>query len=237
MDASGVDGNESGEAVGGPFWTLLSTAERAAFEQSGVVRRFGSGAVIVHEGDHSDHVLVVRAGCVKVVASVRGGGEFVLGLRGPGDIVGELASLDRQPRRGTLSALGPVEALVVPGNSFVRLLSEYKSVSVAVGRVLSGRLGEADRYRLSASSTGVAPRLAQLLLDLADRYGESTPDGGRWVRLPLTQDDLANCVASSPRSVARILAAWRQAGVVHTGRRLIVLRRPSVLRALTGQPG
>jgi CRP-like cAMP-binding protein len=229
-----MDGHGTRQSAGGPFWALMTATERAAFEASGVIRRFAPAAVIVHQGDPSDHVLVLRAGCVKVVAYVRGGAEFILGLRGPGDIVGELASLDRQPRRGTLSAVGRVEALVIPGAEFVRLLTGHRGVAVAVGRVLSERLGEADRYRLSAGSVGVAPRLAQLLLELSGRYGESTPTGGRTLGLPLTQDDLAGCLASSPRSVARILASWRATGVIHTGRRMIVIRRADTLRGLSG---
>src|SRR3954465_803698 len=105
MDASDV------RERGTPFWDLLTPAERSAFQEAGVVREFPAGTVIVHEGDPSDHVLVLRSGCVKVVASVADGAEFILGLRGPGDLVCELACLDGRPRRGTVSALDRVTAL------------------------------------------------------------------------------------------------------------------------------
>jgi CRP/FNR family transcriptional regulator, cyclic AMP receptor protein len=218
----------------GRFWNLLSATERTAFERSGIVRRFAAGAVIVHEGDPSQHVLVVLSGCVKVAAAVSGGGEFVLGLRGPGDIVGELASIDHHPRRGTVSAIGPVEGLVVPGDRFARLAAEHRGVSAAVERMLAQRLGEADRYRLAAASAGVAPRLASLVLDLAARYGTDLPGSGRTIGVPLAQHDLASLLATSPRTVARILKSWRRAGVIRTGRRSIVILRAEELRRIVG---
>jgi CRP/FNR family transcriptional regulator, cyclic AMP receptor protein len=82
----------------------------------------------------------------------------------------------------------------------------------------------------------VAPRLARLLLDLAVRYGVDTADHGRAIGLPLAQQDLAGLLATSPRTVARILNGWRRAGLVRTGRRLVVIRRAAGLRRVAGPP-
>jgi CRP/FNR family transcriptional regulator, cyclic AMP receptor protein len=218
--------------AGGRFWNLLSTDDRTAFRQAGVLRTFPAGTVIVHEGDPSQHVIVVIAGSVKVTASVPGGGEFILGLRGPGDILGEMATIDQRPRRGTISAISRTETLVVPGDRFARLKSEHPGISVAIQRGLD----EADRYRLSAGSVGVAQRLARLLLDLADGYGTDVPGGGRTIGLPLPQRDLASLLATSPRTVARTLKSWRRAGLVRTGRRHIVISLVTELRRVADGP-
>jgi CRP/FNR family transcriptional regulator, cyclic AMP receptor protein len=166
-----------------------------------------------------------------VVASAPDGARFILGIRGPDDIVGELAGLNGHPRRGTVLTIGRVEALVLPGRRFVRLLIEHPAISLALARVLSERLAEADRYRLAVGSLGVAPVLARLMLDLASRFGHETDDGGWTLGVELTQNDLADCLGVSSRTVARALAAWRESGVVATGRRFIVILQPAVLRA------
>jgi CRP-like cAMP-binding protein len=175
-------------------------------------------------------VLIIRKGCVKVVASAVGGTDVVLGIRGPGDIVGELSGLDGQGRRGTVVALSRVEALVVPGNRFGQLRARSPVLSIAIARVISERLAEADRYRLALGSVGVAPVLARLVLDLAVWYGNRTSEGGLSLELGLTQKDLADCLAVSPRTVARAIAAWRRTGLIDTGRGSMTIPRPDALR-------
>jgi CRP/FNR family transcriptional regulator, cyclic AMP receptor protein len=213
------------------FSAMLPAEDRALLESSGVVRKFAAGTPIIHEGDPSEHVLIIRSGCVKVVAAAPGGTQVVLGIRGPGDIVGELAGLDGQPRRGTVTSIDKVAAVVVPGSRFVQLLAGRPALSMAVARVVSERLAESDRYRLAAGTVGVAPALARLILDLAGHYGNSSGDGAVTLGLGLTQKDLADCLAVSARTVARTIAAWRRAGVIRTGRRSIVVLRPATLRA------
>ncbi len=58
------------------------------------------GHVGVFNRSHYEEVLVVR------------GREIVLGLRGAGDVIGDLSTLDGAPRSATALALGEVEATV-----------------------------------------------------------------------------------------------------------------------------
>jgi CRP/FNR family cyclic AMP-dependent transcriptional regulator len=210
----------------------LAADEWARLKALGVVRRFSAGVPIIHEGDQSDHVFVIRRGCVKVVASPSpAGGEFILGIRGPGDVIGELAGLDGRPRRGTVVAIDHVETLLVPGIRFLQLLSERPAISLAIARIVAARLAEADHYRQATRAIGVGPALAQLMLDLAARYGSRTAVGGWTLGVALTQRDLADCLAVSQRTVARTIAAWRRAGTITTARRGIVIRDPAALRS------
>ena len=61
---------------------------------------FGRGTPLCMEGDPSTHLLVLLAGWAKVISSTVEGHEMVLALRGPGDVIGELAGdLGRLPHR------------------------------------------------------------------------------------------------------------------------------------------
>ena len=80
------------------FLDALNPADRAAFLELGARRRYARGDTIVHEHDDPGGVLLILEG--QVVASTVGtdGKELILGLAGPGDIVGELAALRGTPR-------------------------------------------------------------------------------------------------------------------------------------------
>ncbi|MFF7360218.1 cyclic nucleotide-binding domain-containing protein [Streptomyces sp. NPDC008125] len=193
-------------------------------------------AHLLRQDAPSDHVLVLRSGCVKVYAETDTGYRVVLALRNSGDLLGEQAALDRQPRSASISALMDAEALIIPASRFSTLLRTLPTVAYGVQQVLSGRLREADRQRAAIGSVPVEARLAVLVLDLAERYGRRTAEGKIRIDLPLSQDDLAGLVLSSRRTISRILEEWRREKLLTTGRQAMELAALSALRHRAGAP-
>jgi CRP-like cAMP-binding protein len=85
-------------------------------------------------------------------------------------------------------------------------------------RILTGRLGDADRKRIEFGVYGTLNRVARRLVELADRFGEPTEFGTR-ISLPLTPDELASWVGASREAVTKALRILRTHGYVLTHRR------------------
>lgn len=173
-------------------------------------------------------MLVLFKGCVKIVTHDKNGYQAVLALRGAGDVVGENAGVDGSPRSATVQTLLPVEALVVPADQFNQFLRARPEASLVLQRCISARLRESDWYRASGSAN-VSQRLAALLLELGERYGDLDEKGSISINLPLSQEDLAGFLVISRRTVARALEAWRESGLIVTGRRSIIVVDPGAL--------
>ena len=201
-----------------PFWSLLAPEDQQELQRMGTVRRFEAGSVIVDEGEYTDHTMVIRYGYVKVASHGSDGYIAVLALRDPGDLIGELAGVDGQPRSATLSALTDVEALVIPAIRFAAFRQSRPKVEASIHRLLTQRLREADGYRAATGADAVPRRLAMLLLDLGRRYGVTQPNGSVLIRLPLSQEDLAGLVLTSKRTIGRVLEQWRGQRLIMTGR-------------------
>lgn len=221
-------------AGGAPFWSLLDEPARAELARVGRLRSFPARTHLLLQNDISDHLLVVRSGCVKVSAHSADGYLAVLALRNPGDLLGEQAGLDGGPRSATLTALTPVDALVVPALAFDTAARTLPTLTTARQQVLSARLREADRHRAAAGSDAVQARLAALLLELGATYGRRTASGSVHIALPLSQDDLAGLVLSSRRTVSRVFEQWRGSGWVTTGRNRLVIDDPDALKQQSG---
>ncbi|MFD0259970.1 Crp/Fnr family transcriptional regulator [Kitasatospora indigofera] len=215
-----------------PFWSLIDEAARTELAGAGRTARFAQGAEIVRQHERSDHLLVIREGCVKVVVESEIGYQAVLALRGPGDLLGEQAGLDGGARSAAVHALAPVEVLLIPLSRFGAAQRAHPSIVQAVQHVLSGRLRDADIQRAATGSEAVRKRLAVLLLSLAEQYGHRAGPTEVRIMLPLSQDDLAGLVLTSRRTVSRILEQWRGEGWLVTGRFLIRLLRTDLLREL-----
>ena len=209
------------EHAGGQFLEALGERAARALELDAVVRRWPPGSVLFHEGDRPDRVLLVREGRVKLVATEANGTELVLAIRGPGELLGEVAAVDGRPRSATAVALDAVACAVVPTERFREVLETEPGAAMALLEVVASRLREAEGRRAEHGALDAVQRLARRLLELA---GSGPSVEG------LNQDDLAALIGSSRESVAKALQVLRAAGLVRTGRRTIELLDVDELR-------
>jgi CRP/FNR family transcriptional regulator, cyclic AMP receptor protein len=204
------------------FLRLLDVREAEDLAAAGRTRRYRRGATLIGEGTRPDLVVVLLSGRVKVTSVSGGGDEAVLAVRGPGDLLGELSALDGQPSSATVSALDPVEALVVSAAEFRTYLQANPGVVLRLLELLTRRLRDADRKRVEFGAYDTVGRVASRLVELADRFGQPTEQGVR-IALPLTQEELAGWVGSSREAVSKALRWMRALGWVETRRKAIVV--------------
>jgi CRP/FNR family transcriptional regulator, cyclic AMP receptor protein len=197
--------------------------------EQGFSRSFRRGAALFSEGDVADRVFLIERGWVTLGTATPAGGEVILGLRGPGDVVGELSALDGEPRTATALAVGEVEAVVTPARLMIAMLGRDPELAGELLRLLAGRLRESDRQRREFAMLDSLGRVARRLLELAERFGEPSGDGVR-VELPLSQEQLASWCGCSREATVKALRTLRQVADVTTGRRTITLRDPELLR-------
>jgi CRP-like cAMP-binding protein len=207
-------------AAGEEFWPALKPPDQAALLAAGATRRFARGRALMHDGQSPDIVMLVRSGHVKIVTVTPTGREVVLAIRGAGELVGELSALDARPRSASAIALEDVEALVLSPSSFRGFLAAHPDASMALLGMLARRLRDADAKRAGFSALTTMGRVAERLLELAERFGVEE-DGGILIKLRLSQEELAGWTGASLESVGRALATMRSVGWIETRRREI----------------
>jgi CRP-like cAMP-binding protein len=214
-----------------PFLARLEREDRSALLALGRTLDFTPRMALLRQHEPSSHVLFLVDGWTKVTASAANGYEALLALRGPGDVVGESASLTGRPRSATVTALEPVRAVAVEHERFKNFLNQSPAVSFALLGLASDRTRAADRRRLEFASMSVRERFAVLLLDLARTHGRRTAEGVE-LSVPLSKQELAGSVGASREMVQRLLRELRDKEAVVTGRRTLLIRRPDVLRRI-----
>ena len=92
-----------------------------------------------------DFVVVLMQGRVKVFCTTGDGREPCLAVRGPGEIIGELAAIDgdQQPRVATVIAVEAVVARLIRANVFLEFVTSRPAVAVALLRTIVARLRRA----------------------------------------------------------------------------------------------
>ena len=212
----------------------MTTPERtedalsAALRREGHVRRFRRGQALFTEGDIAERVFLIDRGRVLISCTSTDGREIVLGLRGPGDIIGELSALDGEARSATALVLAEVEAVVAPGSALARALEDVDAARDLIG-ILAVRLRDADRKRLEFATLDTLGRVAERLLELAGMFGTPAPEGIS-VDLPLSQEQLASWCGASRESTVKALATLRALNCISTGRQSLLIHDPEALR-------
>ena len=206
----------------GAFLDGLSTEQAASLNALATRRRFPKGSTLLSEGDHSGRVMVLSSGLVKICNFTAEGKEVVLELRGPGQVLGELAAIDGQPISASVLALEDVEVLVLSAKDFKDFLSESPGAAVALLELTVARLREGDRRRAEFGALDAVTRVAARLVEMAERFGEETAEGLR-ITVPISQEELAGWIGASRESVSKALQALRSRGLIETHRRGITV--------------
>lgn len=222
-------GADDRQATQTSFWDRLSDAARQSLHAVGAERRHRRGAALFREGDSSESVFVLLEGRLKITKLALDGREVILELRGPGDVLGELAAIDGGNRSATGTFLTPGRALHVSAREFDRLIDHEPAVAAATLRTVAYRVRESADRALEAGKTDAMTRVASRLLQL---LADAEPDGAgqHVIKSPLSQQELAAWAGVSRDAVVRALKVARDEGWLVTGRQSFTVTDVDELR-------
>ena len=152
----------------------------------------------------------------------------MLGIRGSGEIIGEMSTVDGEARSATAVAIGDVDATVSSSATLTRALEDAAAARGLV-LILAARLRDADRTRIQFATLDTLGRVADRLLELSERFGQDTGDG-IVVELPLSQEQLASWCGASRESTVKALSTLRSLNCITTGRQSLVIHDLTALR-------
>jgi diguanylate cyclase (GGDEF)-like protein len=128
-----------------PFSTLTAE-ERVRLVAHASEHTYPPGHVVIRQDEPGGTAYAIISGRVRVLESVPDTPvEMFLGELGSGELFGELGVLRERPRSATVVTLERTRCLAIPANDFLKMLHESKAMSMALLRILAGRLYDADR--------------------------------------------------------------------------------------------
>jgi len=104
------------------------------------VRPFRAGDVVFAAGDPGDGLYVIETGRVQISAVVESGSPRPLASIGPGEIFGEMAVIDDEPRSATAVAETDMTAFFVSRADMMVMLDRHPGLTLTLIREFSGRM-------------------------------------------------------------------------------------------------
>lgn len=210
---------------------MLLPSERVQFIGLARRTRYHRGDQIFREGEPTRHAVLIESGSVKIMRRRPDGADMILAVRGPNDLIGEMAAIDGTPRSASAIAMGQVDGHVMDAGAFERFVRAHDRVAWMLMRSMAERQRDADQRRLDQASTSVPHRVAAELLDMAERevgLADNAKDG-----FVVSQAELAEFIGATREAVSKALGDLRRSGAIETGRRsLRIVDRAKLVKAM-----
>lgn len=223
--------------MSGRYWILksnevlaaLSVDELRRLEARSRARSFAAGSPIYLPSDIADGVLLLAEGRVRICSISPDGKRAILGYIDPGELFGELALIGGDLREELAEAMERSLVILLPRDEVRRVMLENPRMTLGVTKLVGLRRQRIERRLKSLLFRSVRQRLADLLLELAERYGTSTSQG-TGINLRLSHQELASAIGSTRESVTLVLGEWTAEGIVDKRRNRVVVLEPERLR-------
>jgi CRP-like cAMP-binding protein len=199
-----------------PLLRRVSAEDRARIAQVGRLKAYDRGARIFAEGEDADVFVIIVDGRVKIFKATPAGKEIILEIFGAGDPLGAVAVYEGVTFPASAVALEPTSTLQIARPDFCRLLEQHPPLVRALMSGLTLRLAELTRRLAEMTGSRVETRFARLLLKLADEMGRPDAEGGIFVPLPLSRQELADFTGTTIETAIRIMSRWQKDDVVRT---------------------
>ena len=142
----------------------LTDADRTAIAAR--MRRvdFEPDQMIFSRGDPGREIYLVLEGRIRLSILSSDGRELSFAHAGPGNIFGEIATLDGGERTAGATAISRVQAMALPQRAMLELIENNPKVAKAAIHFLCTRLRETDQRLEAIALHRIEVRLARLML-------------------------------------------------------------------------
>lgn len=201
----------------------LSEADMRAIGHATTMTHCVRGQRILSPDDPPDRIHIVKKGRVRVYRMTADGKQLTLDIHERGTILGDMDLLG-QPRLPEVYAEAIDDAVIctISPDELRGLIERYPLVGVNIIRHLSGRLQAAERELEAMAYERVDQRLARRLIDLAQRFGITTPRG-TLIQARLTQQELAEMIGTTRETLAHTLSDFRRRGLLDMTRHQVTI--------------
>lgn len=226
-----------------PYFASLEPSDLEKIKSLISEKKFHRNEIIFLEGHPCPGIHFVISGRVKIFKTSVEGKEQVLAVMEPFDSFNDVPLFDGGPNPASAQAVEPSVVYIVQKGNMLSIIHQYPSVALAVLRVFAERLRHLTLLVEDLSFRRVTSRLAKILLQYAQRYGESparatsvtlqSPPRALGLKQRITQQELAAMVGTAREMISRSLKALEEEGAIKMERHKILIHDPQLLREIS----
>jgi CRP/FNR family transcriptional regulator, cyclic AMP receptor protein len=205
------------------FFCQLSPSELKDFDALKTVTPYPAEAILFLEQQKTKGMYVLCEGEVKLSFSSRDGKTLLLKIARSGEVLGLLSALTGNSYEATAQTLRPCQLAFVSSSDFHKFLRRHPNLFQLVADQLGSQYRNACE-QLCAVGLGASmlERVAHFLLTWSASRG--APGDGNQFTLPLSHEEIGECVGATRESVTRALGEFRNRGLIESHGATLLIR-------------
>ncbi|MBI4398303.1 MAG: Crp/Fnr family transcriptional regulator [Candidatus Omnitrophica bacterium] len=210
----------------------MSQEEMAALSKLVVEKTFRKKEIIFFPGQPGNHVYLLKKGVVKISRITPDGRELMLALLKPGEIFGELDAVSESSRDAQAEAHNDVMICVLARNDLIDLIKAKPELGIRLSKLIGFRRRVLENRIENLIFRSIPQRLALLLLELSEQFGEKSATGIN-ITISLTHQDLANLIGAARATTTEFLNDFKKKSIIEMRGKLIIIKQPEALILLS----
>jgi CRP-like cAMP-binding protein len=195
----------------------LDTAAQTDLDRIGQPLQRGRGVMLFAQDEETDFAIFIRKGYVKITV---GSPDQIVAIRGPEEVVGEMAAVEKKPRTASVYTMTDMDALLIPADAWLAFLKEHWLVTQSMLQLLAGRVREYTEKHVESGDLATEQRVAKRLVELANMMGVRAE---RTVTVVISQAELAGLAGTRRETVSVLLKKFSKERILDTGRQRIII--------------
>jgi CRP/FNR family transcriptional regulator len=213
------------------IYSCLSPGQDAKLGRERLARRYETGQVVIHHDTPALAILSVHSGQVKLTRSASNGRDVVVGVRGPGELLGVREVLSALPYQVSAETLEPSILCAVPRDAFLDAVRDCPELAMRLLGQLARDYLLAEEQLVARAHLSVRARTARLLLALAEDHrvaarGRAAPE------VAMGREEMALLVGTTRETLSRSLGQFAERGAVQLKNGKIRVLDSSILEGL-----
>lgn len=195
------------------------------FNNIKTVKEYAKNQSIYRQGDHADCFYYIKKGQAKVFLTSPDGMEKTLKVVNSGNILGDAAFFDKEPRVSSAKAVTKAEIISINHKMLMNLFSQHPMLAMEILTLQAKTIRLLSNQIDNMTFMQADSRIAQLLLQsYQTKNGENT--------VTLTHEEIGHIVGVSRVTVSKLLNTFRKDGLIRTQYRSIILTDLAALQTI-----
>lgn len=207
----------------------LGPKTSAILAENKVVTHYKKGETLFHQGTPSFGIYCIEKGKIKLSKINEAGGETILLIASPGELIGYQDINLHSEYSTTATALDDCAACFISNDYLNDFLLESPGVAVNLLQQTTRAMDLISSYGHASLHMNAKNRVASLLIALGNSFGVES-EGEIKIELHLTRHEMASMVGTATETMIRSLSELKQQGIVEQQGNFILIKDPLKLQ-------
>jgi CRP-like cAMP-binding protein len=200
-----------------------------------VRKRLPKGESLFHQDSPASAFFVVVQGRLRLTQSTPAGQQVIIRYIGPGESAGYSAIAGKESYSSTALAVDDSTLMSWSTSRLQDLMAHHPQIALNALSAVRTRYEELQTRVRELATEPVEQRIAHTILRLARQAGRRT-SAGIEIAFPLSRQDIAEMAGTTLHTVSRTISSWETHGIIDSGRRRIIVRKPADLGLIANLP-